>query len=225
VDLGSPPPVASITVKISTVGFPQPHLGEKITLSGTTIELTFPAAFLQTAIDAGVTHLPDSAATLTIAATNTTEKTKKINFTVPGGTIPTDSSGHAEAIKIKISLPNTTWTPANDTDDVVFSEKSLTIATALDVGFLVHVNIDCAPNGSMQFLALGAQGAAAPTTTTPAQSTGGSVTTTTVAAAGTTGTLPRTGANVLFLLVIAAILIDGGLALAGFGRRRMHRFD
>jgi len=226
VDLGSPPPTANITVTIATVGFPQPHLGQTITLSGTTIELTFSAEFLQTAINAGVSTLPDSAASVTIAATNTSQKTKKINFTVPGGPIPTDGSGNAKAVKVKVSLPNTTWTPANGTEDVVFSEKALTIATALDVGFLVHVDIVCAPNGSMQFLALGAEGEAAPTTTIPPTNTqGGSATTTTVAAAGTgTGTLPRTGGNALLLLVIAAILIDAGFALTGVARKRLHHF-
>jgi hypothetical protein len=226
VDLGSPPPVANITAKISTVGFPQPHLGQPITLSGTTVELTFPAEFLQVAVNANVTNLPDSSASLTIAGSNTTQKTKTINFTVPGGPIPLDGSGNAKAVTVKVSLPNTTWTPANGTDDVVFSEKSLKLKTVLDVGFEVHVNIDCAPNGSMQFLALGAQGEAAPTTTTPIGTEGGATTTTTAAGTPVTqsGTLPRTGGNVLLLFVLAAMLIDLGIAMTGAARKRMHYF-
>jgi hypothetical protein len=42
----------------------------------------------------------------------------------------------------------------------------------------------------------------------------------TAAASGTSGSLPRTGLNALLFLVIAAALIDAGIAMIAFTRRR-----
>jgi hypothetical protein len=227
-DLPTVSGTADITVTIDTVGAPAPHLGQTITLSGTKLTLTFPGSFLDTAVQAGITSLPPTPGKLVISSTNASPATQTLSFTAPGGAIPLDGAGHAKDVTVSVNLKNTTWHPSNSTDDVGFFEKSVDLTTALDVPGLgtINVDINCKPNGSMQFLAIGAQGPPQPTTTVAPESTQGGTTTTTVAAAGsTTGTLPRTGANVLFLLVIGAILIDAGYALSGVARRRGHNFE
>jgi hypothetical protein len=237
-----PPAPVTVTVKLESDAFPQPHLGDPITLSNTKATISIPADLLQLGVDIGIIsdgmQVP-STIDLVVAGSNTTEGThtyhaaQTVTLHVVGG--------KAQPITSILNLENTTWHPTDPTKDVVFSEKSLTIVSTLDLTASLGTNVvatfDCVPSHAPSFVAVGAQGAPATTTTLPSTVTtsGGSVTTaaatpTTVSSgsgsgAGGSGALPRTGASVLFLVALAALLIELGLAaLAISGRKlRLHR--
>jgi uncharacterized surface anchored protein len=125
---------------------------------------------------------------------------------------------------------------------VIFTEKSLTVVAKIDLtaslGFVVTATFTCTPSSAPAFMALAAQPGQVVTTTTlspittvptttPGPTVAGSTdpSSTTVAAAATTsgtpsGTLPRTGLNALLFLIIAAVLLDAGLAMIALTRRR-----
>ncbi len=223
-----PPSTGPVGVTIGASGFPQPHKGDPITLSKTTLTVSIPGSTLQVGVKANAIHDGDkipAVATLVVAGSNTTEGTH--TYTVNSVSTVKVVGGIAQALVGTSSLPNTTWHPKNATGTVTFTEKSLkivatiTIGPPLNLGAIVDTNT-CTPGGSFVFMALSASGSAPPVTsgsTAPTGVTAAAVTTTTRVAAAAK-TLPRTGANGVFLLIIAAALVDGGAALLLLTRRR-----
>jgi hypothetical protein len=218
-----PPSDAAVTVTLSTDAFPQPHKGDPITLSNGKATITVAKELLQLGVTSGLVtdgmKIP-STATLVIAGAGTTEGTHA--YTTKGTSTVHVVGGQAQPLVATAPLPNTTWHPKNATDPVTFTEKSLKIAAGLDllIGH-VDVTIVCSPVGTTVLAALAAQGSALPTTSsTVAVAPQGVTTTTTAAAPSGAGSLPRTGASTLLLLVLAAIMLDLGLCAIAFGRKR-----
>jgi hypothetical protein len=219
-----------VNVTIATDAFPQPHKGDPITLSGGKLTLSIPADLLQVGVDAGLItdgmSIP-STVTLVLAGSNTTQGTH--TYTANQTIVVHVNNGVAQALSSTINLPNTTWTPKNDVDDVFFTEKSLKIVSTIPIIGGVTATFDCAPNGTATVLGLSAQGSEPPVNPTGSTTTTVATTGTTTAPAGTgttgtsSGTLPRTGGSALFLAIIAAVLIDLGLAAVAFSRRRYNR--
>jgi hypothetical protein len=190
--------------------------------------VSIPATVLQQGVTLGLIKNGDkipSVLTAVVDGSSTTEKTH--TYSVSSTATVVVIGGKAQPLKAQVDLPNTTWHPVNDTDPVIFTEKSVKIVATIDLtaslGFVITATFACTPSSAPPFIGLAAEGTALPSTTTTVAPAGSEVTTTTVAAAGTSsssGTLPRTGADVFFLLVIAAILVDLGLVLQGAARRR-----
>jgi hypothetical protein len=220
---------ATVGVTISTDAFPQPHLGDEITLSHTKLTLNISADLLQQGVDAGIISnglVVTSNVTLVVGASNASPSTHTYKLTKQKATVHV-VNGQAQPLTVTVPLENTKWNPKSKNLPVLFTEKSLAINSSIPILGTVHAIFTCAPNGTLQFAALAANGTSVPTTTpVHGQGHGSATTTTTVAAVSTSGeTLPRTGANVLFLLVIAAILVDLGFALTGAARKRIHHFE
>jgi hypothetical protein len=220
------PGTAAMSVTISTDAFPHPHKGDVITLSNTKLTLTIPADLIQLGVDFGLVtdgmQIP-SHVTLVLAGSNTTEGTRTIEFdrTVTVNLV----EGQAQAITTSGNLPNTTWTPDDPNTEVIFSEQSLFVSSAINILGGVTAEFDCDPTGGpLQFIGVGAQTAELPTTTTlPVTVTTAGATATTVAAAAAGGgstTLPRTGGSILFWLAVSAMLIDLGIVALTAARRR-----
>jgi hypothetical protein len=143
------------------------------------------------------------------------------------------SGDKAQPLTASVDLPNTTWHPKNDTDPVLFTEKSMKITSTLnilDIPGGVGAVFDCHPDPSLQIGGLSAQSEEQPTTTTVAPSTTFPTTVTTAGVTPTTvtagnaqqsGSLPRTGASWVLLLVLGGAAIDVGIALIGATRRRL----
>jgi hypothetical protein len=227
----SQPSELTIPVTFETDAFPHPHQGNPIELTNTKVTLAVPADLLQAGVALGIvkdgTEVP-SEITVVIQGDNTTEGTQ--TFTVNVTAIVSVINGEAQPLSAPVDLPPSTWHPADDQKQVDFREKAVTVVATIDarpiLGF-VTATFTCVPSAAPAFVQVGAQSATvAPDTTTtlPPQQTAGA-TTTTVAAAASTGsdTLPRTGMNALIFLVIAAGLIDAGIALLATTRRRAER--
>jgi hypothetical protein len=225
---------AVVTVTIATDAFPQPHQGDPIELTNTKLTIKIPADLLQQGVDGGIID-PNNPPTITsnitlvLAGSSTTQGQHTYKLNDQKSKPKFDSGGNALPLTATVTLPNTTWTPKNDTDPVIFTEKSLKISSAIPVLGGIHANFTCEPDGALQVVGLAAQGSELPvtTTTTPTGTEGGTTTTTTMSVTtpvSGSGTLPRTGGNALLLLVFAAMLIDVGIAMTGAARRRMHHF-
>jgi len=219
-----------IPITFTTDAFPSPHLGDPITLSKASITLAIPQELIQAGVDAGLVTdgltIP-STAKFVLAGSNTVEGKK--TFTVSGSVKAKVVGGVASPVVSTIALPDSVWHPKNDTDAVLYSEVSANILSKLNTVALGTVNatFDCTPSGNGQLVGVSGQGEALPTTTTVPTTDPGTVTTlgttTPPTDPGTTGsgTLPRTGASAVLLLVISAMLIDVGLIAVGAGRRRL----
>jgi hypothetical protein len=218
----------TLPVTFKATAFPQPHEGDPITLSNTQVVITIPASTLQQGVTLGLIKDGDkipSKVTAVIDGSSTTQKTQ--TFKVDATATVVVKNGQAQPLTATVDLPNSKWNPLNNVDPVIFTEKSVKIVATIDLtsslGFVLTATFTCAPSSAPPFVGLAAQGTELPsTTTTTIAAAGATETTTTVAAASTGSTLPRTGANVLFLLVIAAILVDLGFVLQGAARRRRH---
>jgi hypothetical protein len=232
------PGTTQITVGFSTDAFPQPHLGNPISLTASKLTVKVPAELLQLGVTANIIHDGDaipSTLTFVLNGAGTKETTHK--YIVDTIALIHVINGKAQPLVTTLSLPNTTWTPSNGTDDVTFSEKSLLIVSSIDLtstlGYVVTATFGCKPAGTT-FLALGARGAPKPTTPPTTTSTSTPTTPTTAAGPGGAGgsgasasganTLPRTGANVLAWVVLALASLEIGLlaiAAANRGRKKM----
>ena len=220
------PSTSTMDVTIATHAFPQPHRGDPITLSKGTILIAVPPDLLDKGITAQVIHdgsqLP-STLDVTIAGSNTVEKTHKYPTIHATATVHVGSDGHALPLSVQLALPNTTWHPTNANTDVFFTQTTTKVTATLDLfGTPVTAAFDCATVKPAAFIAVAAQSTSAPTTTSTVTVAGQPATTTTTvaAAAAGSGTLPRTGGRILFLLVAAAALVDIGLGLVAAARPR-----
>jgi hypothetical protein len=241
----APPGTATVPVTFSATAHSQPHQGNPIQLTNTTVAVTIAADTIQQGVTLGFisngTPVPSTLTTV-VNGQGTTEGTH--TYTVTSTPKVVVVNGQAQPLKATLDLPDTTWHPKNATDPVIFAEKSLTVVAKIDLtaslGFVVTATFTCQPSSAPPFIVLGAQGppptvttttlSPITTTTTPGPTVGGSTdpSTTAVAAAttsgthsGTTsGTLPRTGLNALLFLIIAAVLLDAGIAMIAFTRRR-----
>jgi hypothetical protein len=223
-----PPADTEVTVTFSTDAFPQPHRGDPITLSNTKVTISIDAALLQLGVTSGLVtdgmQIP-STTTLAIAGSNTVEGGGA--YVIKSTSTIHVVNGQAQPLVATSKLPNTTWHPKNATDTVVFTEKSLKIAAGLDI-LIGHVDVSivCKPNGTAQILALSAEGPPPPNTvptTVPVTAQGSTSTTTPTTPVNSGGSLPRTGASTLLLLVVAAVMIDLGVCAIEFGRKRTVR--
>lgn len=222
-----------VPVTFSTTAFPQPHEGEPITLSKTSVKVAISGDILQPGVTLGFISdglkVP-SVLTVAIAGSSTKEGVQSI--TINTNAVVHVVNGQAQPLTAVVNLPNSVWHPKDAKTPVVFTEKSVTIKSTIDLtaslGLTLTAQFACTPSSAPPFVALAAQGTALPpTTTTTSPVTGQSVastTTTTVkAAAAATGTLPFTGGSALLLLIVAAGLFDAGLALIAVTRRQ--RFE
>jgi hypothetical protein len=222
---------SDITVTLASDASPQPHLGDPITLSNTTLGLSIPAKLIQAGVDVGLitdgfkvpAHI-----TLVVAGSHTTQQTHQYVVDATATIHVTAGGPHGKALPLALTvpLPDTSWTPANGTDDVLFSQKSMTIVSAIDLNpqLSVVATFTCEPANGSSFVALGATGAPVTTTTTPTTPTTTPTSSTTAVTVAQAAELPRTGSTPWPLLVLAAGCIDLGLlALAGAkrGRRRL----
>jgi hypothetical protein len=226
----------TVTITISSKASPQPHLGQTITLSDTSVTVSVPPTLLKIGYEKGVLtngEVIPSTLTLVVGATNATPATRsfvkkaspKLVVNDPTPSDPANGDETIAALTVTSALPSTTWTPTSNTADVIFSEKSATIVAGLTIGGTAFTDtITCAPHApANSFVAVGATGSV--TTTTNAGVGVQAVTTTTAAPAA--GTLPFTGSkNVALWLVLAAICLDAGIVLmVGTKRRAAHLFN
>ena len=244
----APPSTADVGVTFTADVFGQPHQGLPITLSNTKLTVSVPAATLQLGVDVGLitNGMPvTSTVNFVVTGSNTTEgshtytKTQTVTLVVGPGNAA-HPLGVAKPLTATVTFPNTTWHPIDAVHDVVFSEKSLGITATLNLGgeppLIVTATFTCAPTKAPTIAALSAVGPPPTTTTlatpvTPAggtsaaAGTGSTTATGSSTSSGASGTLPRTGASVVFLVTLAALLIELGVAaLTISGRKlRLHR--
>ena len=208
-----------IGVTISSNAFPQPHEGDPIKLTGTSVSISIPASLLQVGVSAGIIfdgqQIP-SQLTMVIGGSNTTQKTHKFvaNSTVTVHVI----GGQAQPLTSTLALPNSTWTPTSKFDPVSFTEQSMVIKSTIDLtsqlGIVLFATFTCKPAGTVDFMDIG--GLTVPSTTTTVATTTTTIATTTVAPtvapqATNTNTLPRTGSETGWLLALAVVLLSLGL--------------
>jgi hypothetical protein len=178
-----PPAQASMAVTISTDAFPQPHIGDPITLSATQLTTSIPPDLLQSDFDGGLAVdglVVPSQIALTLAASNTVEGTHL--YTANENATVHVASGVVQPLTATVNLPNTTWTPIDASAPVVLTEQSLQVVSTLNLGAgtpVLTVTFDCTPTTTLEVVTVAGAGA---TTTTAA------ATTTTTAAATTTTT-------------------------------------
>jgi hypothetical protein len=221
-----PPGNTNITVTFDTMASPQPHLGDPITLSNTSVTLNIPASLIQLGVNAGLIKNGDqvpSTVTVKVGATNTTEQTHSYVVNQTANIVVKGTK--SQPLTAHINLPDTHWTPTGATEDVIFSQKALKIVSHLNLPGLgaVSVTFTCTPRTTAVFAALGATGAVTVTqptgvTTPPSDGTGGGGTL--GGQASGASELPRTGSSPWPLFVVAAVLIDLGLLAIGAAKRR-----
>ena len=228
----SPDGTSTVSITLASDASPQPHLGEPITLSNTQVTVKVPADLLLEGYTIGAISPGQSIPStldLTIAGTNTVQGTHKyptihssptVIIHDPDG-IPNNGDETADPLSLTTALPNTVWTPTSATSDVVFSQTAAKITAALQIFGVDFVSTQtCTVAHANSFIAVGATSTAVTTTNTEGPQGTTAATTTTVAAAAGTGTLPRTGANVAFWLIVSAICLDAGIvAIVGTRRR------
>jgi len=227
------PAPAAVGVTLAADAFPHPHQGDPITLSKTKISVAIAADVLQVGVDQNIIadgmQIPSNLK-LGIAGSNTTEGVH--NYAKSSTAVVHVVNGQAQPLNVTLDLPDTVWHPKSPTGDVLFTEKSMSITSSINVlGGLTAV-FDCKPAGALQIGGVSATSSEVPTTTT-VPGGGGGGTATTVAVTGTTtpttpvdpgsDSLPRTGASSMLLLVLAAATIDIGIMLIGGTRRRLRR--
>ena len=221
---------SDVTVKLASDASPQPHLGDPIALSNTSADLSVPAKLIQTGVDVGLINdgfkVP-AHITLVLSGSHTAQQTHtySIDATATIHVKPGGAHGTALPLALSLQLPDTSWTPVNATEDVLFSEKSLTIVAPITLNpqLSVLATFKCSPASEAPFVALGATGTPVTVVLGAAGTTSRSPTATAgpAATAGASTELPRTGFDPWPLLVISAICIDLGLlAVAGTKRRR-----
>jgi hypothetical protein len=230
------PAAAAVGVTVSGSAFPQPHLGEPIKLTKTQLKIAIGADILQAGLQGDPPLIHDgmqvpSKLQFVFTGANTTEKQHV--FTASATQTIHVKNGQAQPLTAVVPLPATTWHPSPKNADVVFGEKSMTITASIMLGTLAATAVfDCHPAPRLLLSpAIVDEGAPPPTTTTvPSTVTTAAVTTTTtvVTDPGQTGSgggsLPRTGASWVLLLVLAAAAIDIGIVMVGATRRRFrHR--
>jgi hypothetical protein len=225
-----PPDASNVTVTLKTTAFPDPHNGDQIQLTNSSITIAVGADLLQTGVDAGIISdglVIPSEITLVVKGDGTTQNTR--TFTVNGNATVEVENGQAKPLTATLALPNSTWTPVDDQTPVIFTEQSMVIVSdiAAIIGDLV-ATFDCEPSEAPAFMVLPAFEDQVVTVTTLGNTPGGGTTPT---AGGTVapqapggGTLPRTGGSVLFWLVLAAICLDLGIVALLGTRRKVTRF-
>lgn len=212
-----------ITVTVASDAFPQPHRGDPITLSNTTLGVQIPAALLQLGVQANLIHdgdvIPADIA-LVIDGHNTTPTSHTLNVST-SATIHV-KNGQALPLSATLPVPATKWTPTDKTATVFFVEKSMTIVARLtlpSIG-LITVTFTCAPSHGPSFAALGANGAAVlPTTTTNTLGTTPTAPSA-AAAAAAAAQLPRTGFDAWPWVGLGALCVALGLTATHGARRR-----
>lgn len=227
------PAESVVGVALGATAFPQPHRGMPITLSKTSATLTIAGDVLQAGVDTTPPLIHDgmqvpSTLTLVMAASNTKEVTH--TFTVKSTATIHVANGLAQPLKVTVPLPNTVWHPKSNLVDVTFAEKSMKISSTINILGGVLAVFTCKPAPTLLLSpTIVHEGTATTTPTTqPSTVTVAGATTTTVSSAGdastTSGSLPRTGASWVLLLVMAAAAIDVGIVMIGATRRRFrHR--
>jgi hypothetical protein len=227
------PSFADVGVVFTGTADPQPHRGNPIHLTAADLRISVGAAVLQAGVDQNPPLVHDgmqvpSSLKFVLGATNATPASHEYDASATQ-TVHV-INGKAQPLTALIPLDATTWTPTSDQKDVRFFEQSMTITASVNILGGLTVIFDCKPNPQMLISPLIVhEGSAPPDTVPPTVTTLGSngATTTTVAAAATTstsGSLPRTGASWVLLLVLAAAAIDIGIVMIGATRRRFrHR--
>jgi hypothetical protein len=227
----SPPNTLTIPATFSSDAFPHPHKGDPIELTNTTVTLQIPADTLQQGVVLGLIKDGDSvpaAIKVVIAGAGTTEGTQELNVNVVATVNVVD--GQAQPLSAPVPLPDTTWHPVDDQTVVSFAEESVLVVATIDLtsslGFVITATFDCLPTSAPAFIAISPQSSEIPVVTTTTIAPLGSASTTTTTAGAATGggssTLPRTGVNALIFTIIAAGLVDAGIALLAMSRRRGH---
>ena len=219
---------------VTLTGHSQPHLGKTIKLTGTSLTLAIPAGLLQTGVDLGVisngTKVP-SDVTFVLTGSGTTQGSHtyklKTNATVvvtqPGNA--DHPLGIAKPLSATLPVADTTWTPKNASDPVIFSEKSVLVVSKITIAaanLTIVATFDCAATSAPAVVALAAQPNQVVNTTTTTNGGVGPLgtTTTTVATPTPQGQLPFTGGSTLVLLALAAFTIDAGVMLLAASKRR-----
>jgi hypothetical protein len=153
-----PPGSASVSVTLSTDAFPEPHNGDPITLSNTTLTITLPADLIQTAVNAGLISdgfaIP-TALSPALAGSNTVEAVHTYSVTTTQ-TVHV-IAGVAQPMTTTVSLPDTTWNPVDATLPVVIAEQSMQAVLTLNlpgVGTLTQT-FDCTPTTTSAIVTLG----------------------------------------------------------------------
>jgi len=225
-----------IGVTLATDASPQPHHGDPITLAGTKLTISVPAALLQLGVNVDLIHNGDqipSAVTVGIKGLNTVQQTHSyvVNQTAVVSTVKVPVSKtfpkgfKALPLVATVNLPDTHWTPINATSDVAFFETSMKIVAHLKLGtgLAVVATFTCTPTKGLAFVAVGATGVANITTPTvpPAPGLPGGGAGGTGPLANGAQQLPRTGSSPWPLFVVGAVCVDlGMLAVAAAKRRR-----
>jgi hypothetical protein len=225
-----------VTVVIGTDASPQPHLGDPINLTKTTVTVKVPGDLLVQGYNFGIVsngEVIPATLSLTVNGSNTTEGTHtyplihsspKVVIHDPDG-VPGTNDESADPLSVTASLANTLWHPKDASKPVFFSEKSAIIKATVPIGDVNYTDTQtCNTPNAPAFVALSASGVEPPTTVATAGSTAAPATTTTVAATAAATTLPRTGASVVLWLVIAAVMLDLGVVAVVGTRKRAQSY-
>ena len=109
-------------------------------------------------------------------------------------------------------------------DPITVAAKNVFLVATIDLGGPIPLSLACTPGAGASFTLSDVEGATPDPTTTPSSSTAA-----TVAGAQTTRSLPRTGLDLMWPLIVALILIDFGLLADAYSpsprgpRRRMRQ--
>jgi hypothetical protein len=215
-----PAGTTKVKVTLASDAFPQPHLGDQITLSNGVGTVTVPAGLLQVGVDAGLIHDGDTVpadVALVVAGQNTNPPSHTYRTHVVS--VIRVIGGQAQPISGTQPLPNTTWTPVDKNADVLIAEKSLSIVAHVTIpGLNITATFSCTSSAA-PFVALGATGDPG----LPGGGTGssgpGSMGLAAGGAAPGSNELPRTGTSPWPLVIVAAFCIGFGLAVTGVPRR------
>ena len=218
---------ANIAFTLSSDAFPNPHEGDPIKLTNTTVAITTPGSLIQTGLNLGIIAAGDKIpenVTFVLGGSSTTQGTHTYHFSETL-TIAA-KNGKAEPLVVTATLPDTTWNPVNSTDPVFFAEKSLVLVSKITspaLGGSVTSTFTCTTPDAPNVLALSAQPGVPPTSVPGGGGTGtGGPGGVGGSASGTTsGILPVTGTSVWLWLAPAVLFLSLGLlGISGTARKR-----
>jgi len=147
-----------MSVTLSTDAFPDPHNGNPITLSNTTLTITLPADLIQTAVNAGLIGdgftIP-TALSPVLAGSNTVEAVHTYSVTTTQTVHVVDRV--AQPMTTTVSLPDTTWSPVDAAVPVVITEQSIQVVLTLNLPGIgtIAQTFDCTPTTTSAIVTLG----------------------------------------------------------------------
>jgi hypothetical protein len=190
------PSQSAVGMTIAGDLFPEPHLGDPIQLTNTTLAFDIPGDVLQSAANMSPPLITDgmqvpSTVNLAVAASNTLEGSHA--YVANGTTTIHVAGGIVQPLAMTSVLPDTVWHPQNNLQPVEFTETSTKISLSMNILGGITAVFQCNPAPSLQIGTVPAsEGSPTTTTTTLPPTTTTTTSTTTVPRSTTTTSLPPT---------------------------------